>query len=900
MTTKDQLAERCARVEGAARRALDWVADPENAETVGLERKSLVQALRKGARRAQKLGRAARTKMSVSVFGPSQAGKSFLVSVLARPEDGRLVADFQGPGGQLDYIREINPEGEGESTGLVTRFTMTKAPCPEGFPIRLVLLSEADVARTIVNSFYMDGDQSEPVPEPEAITAHLAAFRAKAGGAEVPGVSYEDVLEIADYVNRSFGRAAYAAGLKTFWEDAALIAPKLAVADRAAFFAILWGGHAPLTDLYIRLGEALQKIWNAEEVHAPLAALTPRETSIIDVKTLHGLYGEAGDSLPLCLPSGARVELPRALVCALAAELVMPMQTRPYDLFDETDLLDFPGARNRFEQPLSKTLAEPEKTVTQLLLRGKVAYLFDRYVEHQEITSMLLCVPDSNMETLDLPGLVENWIAMTHGASAKQRAASRCILFFVLTKFDKHLGESAAGGGEETRFERRMQASLLEKFGRGKDPWVDSWTPGRPFDNCYWLRNPNFFVDGLIDYDDAKREIRIRPEKEARLAELRAGCLEAASVQRHFADPAAAWDAALGLNDGGVSYLIGRLAEVCTPDSKIGQIGVQLDKLAGDLAADLAPFHVSDDIGRRVEEKREAAAAIIDELEIALQRHRFGAVLAALMVDQDLVQDRISRVPSSIRISQAVSSAAIARPSADTAHAAAPARPGRPLRPGRAAGADLALAEAPAAAPKSGNGNGTGNGTDIRTMTAETFQAESAVEVWIEGLKRFREDVETVGHFGLSPGSVATLSAELTHALRRIGVVDRARAQLKAMAFGLTVDKQAEPAAIVCAEHINRFVSVLGTDALPEAQRARVELPEGGSRPVFAPRPGAEDADGLPPEPRPTAEETWTDWVFALDAMFVANAKDTDAGTVNIAQNLRLGEILADFGAGGA
>ncbi|MCE8468456.1 putative virulence factor, partial [Rhodovulum sulfidophilum] len=135
MTTKDQLAERCARVETAARKALDWVSDPENAETVGLDRKSLAQALRKGARRAQKLGRAARTKMSVSVFGPSQAGKSFLISVLARPEDGRLVADFQGPGGQLDYIREINPEGEGESTGLVTRFTMTKAPCPEGFPI---------------------------------------------------------------------------------------------------------------------------------------------------------------------------------------------------------------------------------------------------------------------------------------------------------------------------------------------------------------------------------------------------------------------------------------------------------------------------------------------------------------------------------------------------------------------------------------------------------------------------------------------------------------------------------------------------------------------------------------------------------------------------------------------
>src|SRR5690606_29833062 len=113
-------------------------------------------------------------------------------------------------------------------------------------------------------------------------------------------------------------------------------------------------------------------------------------------------------------------------------------------------------------------------------------------------------VPDSNMETLDLPGLVENWVGLTHGTTPELRARTNCILFFVMTKFDKHLGESAAGGGDETRFERRIQASLLEKFGRNKDAWVEEWTPGIPFRNCYWLRNPNYFVDGLIDYDDAQ------------------------------------------------------------------------------------------------------------------------------------------------------------------------------------------------------------------------------------------------------------------------------------------------------------------------------------------------------------------------------------------------------------
>ena len=53
-----------------------------------------------------------------------------LVSVLARPEDGRLVGAYDG--GALDYIREVNPEGEGESTGLVTRFTMRRPQTQPG------------------------------------------------------------------------------------------------------------------------------------------------------------------------------------------------------------------------------------------------------------------------------------------------------------------------------------------------------------------------------------------------------------------------------------------------------------------------------------------------------------------------------------------------------------------------------------------------------------------------------------------------------------------------------------------------------------------------------------------------------------------------------------------------
>ncbi|MEM6897542.1 MAG: virulence factor SrfC family protein, partial [Pseudomonadota bacterium] len=192
MTQQDTVAGRCTDVARLSRAALDWINDPENADMVGMRKKDLTKQLRKSARRAERLGRSAQTKMSVSVFGPSQAGKSFLVSVLARPEDGRLTADFNGPGGKLDYISQVNPAGDGESTGLVTRFTMSKDPTPDGFPIKLNLLTEADIARTLINSFYEDGDQSEEPPDGETLKAHFSAHSSAAGPAETGGLDFEE------------------------------------------------------------------------------------------------------------------------------------------------------------------------------------------------------------------------------------------------------------------------------------------------------------------------------------------------------------------------------------------------------------------------------------------------------------------------------------------------------------------------------------------------------------------------------------------------------------------------------------------------------------------------------------------------------------------------------------
>lgn len=72
-----------------------------------------------------------------------------------------LLADFCGQ--TFDFIKDINPEGGKESTGLVTRFTSTTPPdgLTEAFPIRLRLLSETDVARVLANTYYADHDHKD-------------------------------------------------------------------------------------------------------------------------------------------------------------------------------------------------------------------------------------------------------------------------------------------------------------------------------------------------------------------------------------------------------------------------------------------------------------------------------------------------------------------------------------------------------------------------------------------------------------------------------------------------------------------------------------------------------------------------------------------------------------------
>ena len=868
--TLDAIRLRCTNFVDATSDGLRWLAEPANSERVGQAQHAMTRDIRRIRRRAEKLARAVDRNNAVSVFGPSQAGKSFLVSVLARPKGARLLADYAGEGNRLDYISDINPEGEGESTGLVTRFTVNRSATPPGFPIKLTILSESDVIRTLCNSFYLDGDNSEDVPSSEALGQLIDRF-APLGRSPGPGLTAEDVWEIQEYTEKHFRRFAYAENLKTFWDRAAEIAPNLSRKDRGAFLAVLWGNHPAITDLYTRLTAVLDQLGHAETLHAKTDALVPKVNSIIDVAMLKQLADDSASAARITIRSANKeVSIRKVDLCALTAELELPMLARPHDFMEHTDLLDFPGARNRFEKPLVESLKEPAQGLPEMFLRGKVSYLFDNYVAHQEITSMLLCLPPSNQEITALPGLIDGWIAGTIGSDPKRRADADNILFVVLTKFDTHLVDTAASDGLTTRFDKRIEKSLLEKFGKQRDKWVDNWGPNAPFRNCYWLRNPYYPAEAFFSYDQNKIETT-RDDKKDRVAALREGCLLADNVQRHVAGPAQAWDAAMTPNDGGVTYLVEAMTKVCRPDTKPRQITAQVDLFAAQFLSILRPYHVSDDLDAQLAAKIAEVDRVIPALEQALDGGTFGEVIAALSVSQDAVRAAISQVPNHIRVS------ANGRPSPETT--ANPAGP----RWTRGRGAEAPAA--PTAAPAT------------RMLSRETYMATKALEMWSDQLVELREASGDL--LGLNGDDAWVIASEIQKAVMRQGLLQAMILRLKEVSFGLTLDEEIPAAAILCCEEINQFVATFGLGRVPLADRPAVTDASGRDIKVFAPKPQIDDAGGLSAIPSNTAEDYWRQWVAAFDFVAQKNVMAQGGSNVDTTQNVALRRIL-DLASGAA
>ena len=220
-------------------------------------------------------------------------------------------------------------------------------------------------------------------------------------------------------------------------------------------------------------------------------------------------------------------------------------------------------------------------------------------------------------------------------ATPEKRRGKPTLLFFALTKFDRHLMESAGEEGNDPalRFEIRLNASLLTPFAKIEPSWPKQWTPGQPFNNLFWIRNPNFKAEHVITYAE-RREVEVIPQRLGRLAQLRDAFTGSSLVRAHFREPARSWQEVMKLNDGGVSYLADDISAVATEDLKIGQIAARLAEIRRDTHDLLHIYYIDDDyIARRAQRLSVVDERIFVDLNYCAESAAFGTALRGLMVD---------------------------------------------------------------------------------------------------------------------------------------------------------------------------------------------------------------------------------------------------------------------------
>lgn len=427
----------------------------------------------------------------------------------------------------------------------------------------------------------------------------------------------------------------------------------------------------------------------------------------------------------------------------------------------------------------------------------------------------------------------------------------------------------------ESRWDNRLHASLLDFFGKQHD-WPAQWTPGHGFNNIYLLRNPNFRFEAIMDFS-GDTETGIRPQRQEYVDRLESAFLKSPLVAQHFPDPARAWQEAMRLNDGGISYIRESLSPLCDPQIKEQQLRQNIERTRAAIARRLAGFHQTDDR----EELRRQKLLLIKNLfasmgKLEKERHRLGQLIRSFTIGDSDIFDLHATALRQLR-----EKAEEAQPEAGE----------------QASAVDVDLDN-----PDLGSWNPFEQTEDQEepeqaAVPDDEAGAYAAVieSKWVESLHRLAGDQAMQKFFNLRPQDFSALAAELATGAERLGLRKRLADDFRAASAYANTSKDtiARRQAAIAAAAINRYVDWLGFDPYTQTDAQRtVQLP--GMKPpvVFSPRPGFK---GMPDigEKRGAYKEKWFgDWLNALGGLILDNVNFDGSQVLNVAENVALGAIL--------
>ena len=663
-------------------------------------------------RKLKKLQLANDENPAIAAFGVSQVGKSYLMNCILQRDGKPFVVEADGT--SYKFIEEMNPKvTDTEATGVVTRFTsFSRNPerHSKEYPILMKCLTVADVIMIISDGFYNDISDYTTYSEAEIseLSDNLFARYSKMPVIANSAITPDSIMDIRAYYNKHINNAQ-AFMHTTFFDQLSLIADRIPAEDWVEVFSVLWHKSEYQVKLFKKMLDTLAKLQYHNYIYLPAQALLHggiNEDTVMSVQCLNELFLESPRFFTdayLKKDGGYEkvAHLTKSEICAVCAEIIVCIteqyleNSNQYSFINiddervmrqlsdgrkrvekynavtgktdvtyeksigvlkENDLLDFPGARSR-KKELLQTLQE-DPILINVLLRGKVAYLFNMYNESMLINILLYCHHAAQNDVTDIPLLINDWIRNYVGDTMDKRRRTLELtdgispFFYVGTKFNidmqlktEQVENSINGlnGRWQQRFEKVLYHQCFNADGSLDSQQTKiflNWTrPGECFSNSYILRDFKFsgpLASKLYENENSDERRMTIPEEHYR--NLRQTFCTNESVLRFFKFPELSWDVCSSIDNDGAQYIISQLDKVAS------RMGVTRDEQFKTILAGVSRkvltlmdgYYVSTDIDEMLEGNIRKARIIFREMDFTCNadNYYFGHLIQALQVSE--------------------------------------------------------------------------------------------------------------------------------------------------------------------------------------------------------------------------------------------------------------------------
>lgn len=620
-------------------------------------------------RKLKRIYAALEEKCSAAAYGESQVGKSYLMSSLLSSPNSPFV--IINAGKSYSFIDDLNPSGGNnakiESTGVITRFTLSQGdPAMRDF-VKVRNLSVVDIILLLADSYYNDIKiNQDSVLRYDDINKALEGMSGLwASRAVVQNeIGEDDIKDIADYIHDMIGNAAAGVNQSNFCKVVAPIIRYVSYDKWVDIFSLLWNRNGELSHLFSVLVNEYKKLDFQTDVYVPFAAVLRDKGTLLKIEWLDtvcgvqidtghdDIYTDVYDAKGNVLARDFHKGNLSALIAELTFELPESVAA-DRKFLHKLDLLDFPGARSREkykEQDIHTVLPK-------ILRRGKVAYLFNKYSRSLRISSVLFCHHNDQKAEATIGETINSWIEDNIGAKPEERAGMLhdtngiAPLFFVATKFNIDL--------ERTKTDNPSNIDKLDAHWNRFDTvfpeiirpnkWLDQWVvPGglfrsAAFQNIYPLRDfywsgKNGVFDGYSDgaVKSGEKGVHVYPDYPGYFDNLRQSFLKNAFVKRHFANPEQTWNDVATINNDGSKAIIRNLDAIAgvLDEARKKKYLAQLTQLKAEMRNALSVYFEPEDKEAKNQKVKQIASDIRMSLILGVgeKPETFGRIIDALMV----------------------------------------------------------------------------------------------------------------------------------------------------------------------------------------------------------------------------------------------------------------------------